>query len=50
MGDASVIDKVGLIRTILSDYDIHDLLRSVSEDERNFEERALVKIWKVVRE
>ena len=50
MGDASVIDKVGLIRTILSDYDIRDLLRSVPEDEMNFEERALVKIWQVVKE
>jgi hypothetical protein len=50
MGDASKVDKLFLIRAILSDYDIRDLLRSVPDDEMNFEERALVKIWGVVRE
>tara|TARA_R100001510_G_C7643286_1_gene200819 strand:+ start:885 stop:1037 length:153 start_codon:yes stop_codon:yes gene_type:complete len=50
MGDASKVDKLTLIRAILSDYDIRDLLRSLPDDERNFEERALVKIWQVVKE
>jgi len=50
MGDASVIDKIALIRNILSDYDIRDLLHSVPEDERNFEEKTLEMIWHVVKE
>ena len=48
MGDASAINRLSIICDILLNYDIHDLLRSVPEDERNFEERALVKIWQVV--
>lgn len=50
MGDASKVDKLTLIRAILSDYDIRDLIRSLPDDEMNFEERALVKIWEVVKE
>jgi len=50
MGDASKVDKLTRIRAILSDYDIHDLIRSLPDDEMNFEERALVKIWEVVKE
>tara|TARA_A200000159_G_scaffold161313_1_gene183013 strand:+ start:2296 stop:2448 length:153 start_codon:yes stop_codon:yes gene_type:complete len=50
MGDASKADKLFLIRAILSQYDIRDLFRSVPDDEMNPEERALVKIWGVVRE
>ena len=50
MGDASKVDKLTLIRSILSDYDIRDLLRSVPDDEMNFEERVLVQIWRVVKE
>jgi hypothetical protein len=36
------------IRSILSDYDITELIRDVPEDERNFEQQALIRMKEVI--
>ena len=36
------------IRSILSDYDITELIRDVPEDEWNFEQQALVRMNEVI--
>ena len=36
------------IRSILSDYDITELIRDVPEDEWNFEQQALVRIKEMI--
>jgi hypothetical protein len=36
------------IRSILSDYDITELIRDVSEDEWNFEQQALIRMKELI--